>query len=308
MSSNPATAERSVPLAADHAGQTSSEPQPTKAHAGMSDAVSIEVRQVSKSYAGRRNGWKALDGASFSVGRGEFVCILGPSGCGKSTLLNILGGLDDQYDGEASILGRPVGEQIANGVRIAYVFQEPRLMPWRTVRANIEFVLQATGFAASEWKERIDRCLALVELADFGDFYPLQLSGGMQQRASIARAFAIEPEVLLMDEPFSALDELTARRLRHQLLTIWSRFHSTVLFVTHNAFEATFLSDRILMMTKGPGARFCDEIDLSGLTRPRAYEDVRVFEASRMVVKRLVGHVGSLDEDLARRPLRRHAP
>jgi ABC-type nitrate/sulfonate/bicarbonate transport system ATPase subunit len=265
----------------------------------MTSAASIEVKQVSKSFAdkGRTGGWKALDGATFTVKPGEFVCILGPSGCGKSTLLNILSGLDDQYDGDASILGRPVSEQIANGVRIAYVFQEPRLMAWRTVRANIEFALQAAGFAAAEWKERIDRCLKLVELGDFGDFYPLQLSGGMQQRASIARAFAIEPEVLLMDEPFSALDELTARRLRQQLLTIWTRFRSTVLFVTHNAFEATFLSDRVLMMTKGPGARFCDEINLRDLTRPRAYEDVRVFKASRAIVERLVGHIGSIDED-----------
>ena len=265
----------------------------------MTSAASIEVNQVSKSFAGKgkAGGWKALDGATFSVSPGEFVCILGPSGCGKSTLLNILSGLDDQYDGDASILGRPVDEQIANGVRIAYVFQEPRLMPWRTVRANIEFSLRAAGFAASEWKDRIDRCLTLVELSDFGDFYPLQLSGGMQQRASIARAFAIEPEVLLMDEPFSALDELTARRLRQQLLTIWSRFRSTVLFVTHNAFEATFLSDRILMMTKGPGGRFCDEIDLRGLSRPRSYEDVRVFETSKRVVERLVSHIGNIDED-----------
>jgi NitT/TauT family transport system ATP-binding protein len=265
----------------------------------MTSAASIEVTQISKSFAGKGNagGWKALDGATFSIRPGEFVCILGPSGCGKSTLLNILGGLDDRYDGEARILGRPVAEQIANGVRIAYVFQEPRLMPWRTVRGNVEFALQAARFAAAEWKERIDRCLALVELSDFGDFYPMQLSGGMQQRASIARAFAIEPEVLLMDEPFSALDELTARRLRQQLLTIWSRFRSTVLFVTHNAFEATFLSDRILMMTKGPGARFCDEVDLCDLTRPRSYEDVRVFETSRSVVERLVRHIGSLDDD-----------
>jgi ABC-type nitrate/sulfonate/bicarbonate transport system ATPase subunit len=265
----------------------------------MSSAASIEVKQISKSFAGKGNAgsWKALDGATFTVEPGEFVCILGPSGCGKSTLLNILGGLDDRYDGDARILGRPVAEQIANGVRVAYVFQEPRLMPWRTVRGNVEFALQAAGFAATEWKERIDRCLALVELSDFGHFYPTQLSGGMQQRASIARAFSIEPEVLLMDEPFSALDELTARRLRQQLLTIWSRFRSTVLFVTHNAFEATFLSDRILMMTKGPGARFCDEINLGDLPRPRSYEDVRVFETSRSVVERLVGHVGSLDED-----------
>lgn len=261
--------------------------------------ASIEISKISKTFPGKGSqaGWKALDGASFSVRPGEFVCILGPSGCGKSTLLNILGGLDDQYEGAASILGRPVDEQIANGVRVAYVFQEPRLMPWRTVRSNIEFALQAAGFAASEWPERIERCLTLVELSAFGDFYPLQLSGGMQQRVSIARAFAIEPEVLLMDEPFSALDELTARRLRQQLLTIWGKFRSTVLFVTHNAFEATFLSDRILMMTKGPGGRFCDEIKLHELTRPRSYEDVRVFETSKAVVERLVGHVGSIDTD-----------
>ena len=170
-------------------------------------------------------------------------------------------------------------------------------MPWRTVRGNIEFALRAAGFATSEWNGRITRCLDLVGLRDFGEFYPLQLSGGMQQRASIARAFAIEPEVLLMDEPFSALDELTARRLRQELLTIWDTFRSTVLFVTHNAFEATFLSDRILMMTKGPGGRFCDEINLSCLQRPRSYDDVRVFETSKRVVGRLVSHIGTLDED-----------
>jgi NitT/TauT family transport system ATP-binding protein len=264
----------------------------------MASAASIEISQLTKIFAGkgRNAGFKALDAATFRVDPGEFVCILGPSGCGKSTLLNILSGLDDQYEGLAAIHGRPVGEQIARGLRVAYVFQEPRLMPWRTVRANIEFVLSTSGFAAAQWKERIDRCLALVELSDFGEFYPLQLSGGMQQRASIARAFAIEPEVLLMDEPFSSLDELTARRLRQQLLTIWSTFGSTVLFVTHNAFEATFLSDRILMMTKGPGGRFCDEVSLRNVPRPRSYEDVRIFETSREVVERLVGHIGSLDE------------
>jgi NitT/TauT family transport system ATP-binding protein len=265
----------------------------------MDEITSIDIQQVSKTFPGkgRNPGFKALDNATFSIKPGEFVCILGPSGCGKSTLLNILSGLDEQYEGTATILGRPVSEQLARGVRVAYVFQEPRLMPWRTVRANIEFALSAADFPMAQWKERIDRVLALVELSDFGDFYPLQLSGGMQQRASIARAFAIEPEVLLMDEPFSALDELTARRLRQQLLTIWHNFRSTVLFVTHNAFEATFLSDRILMMTKGPGGRFCDEINLRDLSRPRSYEDVRVFETSKKVVERLVSHIGSLDHD-----------
>ena len=267
----------------------------------MSHAASIEISNVTKTYPprGTSAGWKALDRATFSVSPGEFVCILGPSGCGKSTLLNILSGLDDQYEGLAAIHGRSVGQsgvkEPSIGSRIAYVFQEPRLMPWRTVRANIEFALAASNFKPSEWKERIDNCLALVELSQFSEFYPLQLSGGMQQRAAIARAFSIEPDVLLMDEPFSALDELTARRLRQQLLTIWEKFRSTVLFVTHNAFEATFLSDRILMMTKGPGGKFCDEVELSDLSRPRSYEDVRVFEKSRFVVERLVSHIGQID-------------
>ena len=271
----------------------------------MNRAASIEIDQVTKIFPGSRGaaGLKALDGASCTVAAGEFVCILGPSGCGKSTLLNILSGLDERYEGSAQIHGRPVREQLAAGFRVGYVFQEPRLMPWRTVRENIEFALDASDFPRSQWRDKIDRCLALVELSEFGGFYPLQLSGGMQQRASIARAFAIEPDILLMDEPFSALDELTARRLRQQLLTIWMAYRSTVLFVTHNAFEATFLSDRILMMTKGPGGRFCDEVDLTFLPRPRSYEDIQVFDASRSVVKRLFEHVGDLGgEDQVRPP------
>jgi ABC-type nitrate/sulfonate/bicarbonate transport system ATPase subunit len=212
-------------------------------------------------------------------------------------LLNILSGLDQDYEGVAAIHGRPVRDQLSAGFRVGYVFQEPRLMPWKTVRQNIEFALASSNFPASQWNEKIDRCLALVELSDFGDFYPLQLSGGMQQRASIARAFAIDPDILLMDEPFSALDELTARRLRQQLLKIWKEFRSTVLFVTHNAFEATFLSDRILVMTKGPGGKFCDEINLDDLARPRSYEDIEVFQASRQVVQRLFDQVGSHDAD-----------
>ncbi|MFL6795841.1 MAG: ABC transporter ATP-binding protein [Xanthobacteraceae bacterium] len=262
------------------------------------DVTSLQLTNVTKVFPrkGRSAEWRAVENATFSTRPGEFVCILGPSGCGKSTLLNILSGLDEHFEGEASIFGKPVSEQHESGVRVAYVFQEPRLMPWRTVRSNIEFALNTAGFVQSEWAGRIERVLSLVELTKFADFYPLQLSGGMQQRAAIARAFAIDPEVLLMDEPFSALDELTARRLRQQLLMIWGEFRSTVLFVTHNAFEATFLSDRILMMTRGPSGHFCDEVDLSILERPRSYEDVRIFETSRTVVQRLIGHIGNLDE------------
>jgi NitT/TauT family transport system ATP-binding protein len=261
--------------------------------------ASIEINQVTKTYPASRGSaaFQALDGATFSVSAGEFACILGPSGCGKSTLLNILSGLDDEYDGGVRIHGRPMREQLAAGFRVGYVFQEPRLMPWRTVRENVEFALAAADFPANQWQAKIDRCLALVELADFSGFYPLQLSGGMQQRASIARAFAIEPDILLMDEPFSSLDELTARRLRQQLLTIWTNYRSTVVFVTHNAFEATFLSDRILMMTKGPGGKFCDEIDLRFLSRPRSYEDIGVFDTSRRVIQRLCDQIGNIDDD-----------
>ncbi len=262
------------------------------------EVTSLKLTNVTKVFPrkGRTQEWRAVENATFSTRPGEFVCILGPSGCGKSTLLNILSGLDEQFEGEATIFGKSVSEQFGSEVRVAYVFQEPRLMPWRTVRQNIEFALQTAGFVQTEWAGRIDRVLSLVELSKFADFYPLQLSGGMQQRAAIARAFAIDPEVLLMDEPFSALDELTARRLRQQLLMIWGEFRSTVLFVTHNAFEATFLADRILMMTRGPGARFCDEVELSGLKRPRSYEDVGIFETSRSVVERLIGHIGTLDD------------
>jgi NitT/TauT family transport system ATP-binding protein len=264
----------------------------------MSHAAGIEIKNLTKLFPSNGGGvpLKALDRATFSVKPGEFVCILGPSGCGKSTLLNILSGLDHQYEGTAVIRGSD-SDGNSGRPRVGYIFQESRLMPWRTVRGNIEFALAASGFDAAEWRDRIERCLALVELTQFGDFYPAQLSGGMQQRASIARAFAIEPDVLLMDEPFSALDELTARRLRRQLLTIWETFHSTVLFVTHNAFEATFLADRILMMTKGPAASFCDEIELSDLSRPRDYEDVCVFQMSRRVVERLVARVGNIETD-----------
>src|SRR5258708_15398188 len=141
----------------------------------MSSVASIEINKVSKTFPGKsgQGGWKALDGATFTVKPGEFVCILGPSGCGKSTLLNILGGLDDQYEGVASILGRPVDEQIANGVRVAYVFQEPRLMPWRTVRSNIEFALHAPGFAPADCPEPIYPPLPLFHPSAFSDFYPL---------------------------------------------------------------------------------------------------------------------------------------
>ncbi|AWB90053.1 ABC transporter ATP-binding protein [Salinibacterium hongtaonis] len=258
------------------------------------ETTAIECLDIEKSYKGRRGEPDriVLQDASFTATEGEFVCILGPSGCGKSTFLNILSGLDRNFSGTARVRGIDVEDPNIASVRSAYIFQESRLLPWRTVQGNLEFTLKAAGYPQSEWQERVDRYLGMVGLLEFKDFYPNELSGGMQQRTSIARAFSIEPDVLYMDEPFSALDELSARRLRAELLEIWSQHKTTVVFVTHNSFEATFLADRILIMKRGPQSSFADEIDLGHLERPRSSESADIFEASRVVVQRLVTVIG----------------
>lgn len=256
--------------------------------------TALSCRDITKTYPNPAGGEPrvVLDNASFDAGQGEFVCILGPSGCGKSTFLNVLSGLDRDFDGTAQINGIDVRSPAIYGVRSAYVFQESRLLPWRTVEGNLQFALQAAGFDQKEWPSRIDHYLDMVGLSEHRKLYPGQLSGGMQQRTSIARAFCIEPDVLFMDEPFSALDEISARSLREDLLKIWERERMTVLFVTHNAHEAAFLADRILIMKRGPMSTFKDEINLDQLTRPRAVDDQRVFDASRSVVERLVNVIG----------------
>jgi NitT/TauT family transport system ATP-binding protein len=243
----------------------------------------IQVSHVSKAFHSTHNASRmVLDGVSLSIAEGEVVGLLGPSGCGKSTLLNILAGLDSEHSGSVSIQGRPILEQLGAGFRIAYVFQESRLLPWYTVQQNLEFALRAGEFARSEWAERINSVLSAVGLSEFRGYYPRQLSGGMQQRASIARAFCIDPDILLMDEPFSALDELTARKLRESLLELWARFRTTIVFVSHNAFESAYLADRILVMGQG---RIQREIDMSGTPRPRSYDDTALFEASKSVIQ-----------------------
>ena len=258
-------------------------------------ALAVDARGVSLTFETSDGQVEALSGIDLQVDAGDFVSFIGPSGCGKTTLLRVIADLEQPTAGTMLVNGvRPEEARLKR--HYGYIFQAPALYPWRTIERNVMLPLEIMGFSPDERRARAARYLKLVNLGGFERKFPWQLSGGMQQRASIARTFAIEPEVLLMDEPFSALDELTARRLRQQLLTIWGTFRSTVLFVTHNAFEATFLSDRILMMTKGPGGRFCDEVSLTDLSRPRSYEDVRVFEASRMVVERLVSQIGSLDD------------
>ncbi len=252
-------------------------------------SVSIAIRDFAKEFQtadGSR--LRVLENVDLRVTPGEFVTILGPSGCGKSTLLNALSGLDTSFEGKVEIGRSAVG---AAKPRIAYLFQEPRLLPWRTVRGNIEFALDAARVPKSEWAARCERWLQAVGLASFADYFPLQLSGGMQQRVSIARAFSIEPELLLMDEPFSALDEITALRMRQLLLSLWEADRRTVLFVTHNSLESVYLSDRIVVMKSGPNSRICDEIGLGHLRRPRTYDDPAQYETQRAVLATLMRYV-----------------
>lgn len=217
---------------------------------------------------------------SLHVAEGEFVCILGPSGCGKSTTLDILAGLTTKDVGEVVIDGAS-GDEVTTG----YVFQRPRLLNWRSVRQNLEFALQSRGVPQREWGQRVQQQLSLVGLADFADAFPLTLSGGMQQRTAIARALVIEPDLLLMDEPFSSLDELTARHLRTELLRIWDRLGQTIIFVTHNALEAAYLADRIYLVGPRP-ASVVGELSVD-VPRPREPDDPRLVEIQRHIIKTL---------------------
>jgi NitT/TauT family transport system ATP-binding protein len=209
----------------------------------------VESRGVAKRFA---SGLEALDGVDLTVARGEFLSVLGPSGCGKSTLLRIIAGLSEPTRGTCRLaLGEP-GKPIAAG-RIGFVFQDPTLMPWSTVAANVELPFRIAGRVGGEERERAQSALRAVGLAGFEQSYPHQLSGGMRMRVSIARALVTDPELLLLDEPFAALDEITRFALNDDLLRLWETRRPTVLFVTHSVFESVYLSTRIAVMSARPG-------------------------------------------------------
>jgi len=242
--------------------------------------ATISVKDVSRAYPLPGGGERlALEGIDLEVADGEFLCLLGPSGCGKTTLLNILSGLDRADSGTVEVRSTD-GADVVSG----YMFQEPRLLPWLTVRANIGFVLDDAGRRDTR---RIDSWLERVGLAGRGNDYPRQLSIGQRQRVAVARALIIEPDVLFMDEPFSSLDELTASRMREELLVLWGELGCTVVFVTHNPMEATFLADRIAVMSPGPGCIVETYSVGELLPRPRDPEDRRLWEASRVAVRAL---------------------
>lgn len=239
----------------------------------------LTARGLTKAYPnGTAAERRAIAGVDLHVASGELVCIIGPSGCGKTTLLNVLAGLDSPDGGTVEITGGRGPKPVTS-----YVFQEPRLLPWSTVSSNLRFVLDARQDA----RALVDAWLERVGLAGRGDDYPRQLSIGQRQRVAVARALIVQPDVLLMDEPFSALDELTASRMRVELLALWNELRCTVVFVTHNPLEAALLADRILVMSPGPG-RIVQEIRPADvLARPRDPDDARLWELSRRAVAAL---------------------
>jgi NitT/TauT family transport system ATP-binding protein len=244
---------------------------------GLASVVSIQ--NVSKLYTGSSAGnTQALSRVSLEIQPGDFVSLLGPSGCGKSTLLRLIADLIEPSEGQITIKGKSP-RQARLDRDYGFVFQAPVLYEWRSVLRNVQLPLEVMNFSAAERDRRARDMLQLVGLKDFERHYPWQLSGGMQQRVSIARALAFKPAILLMDEPFGALDELTRERMNTELLNIWSQTETTVIFVTHSIAEAVFLSKRVVVMTPRPGRiEKLVEIDLP---RPRTFEtreQTRYFE------------------------------
>ena len=242
----------------------------------MSTEAVVSLKGVSKVFA--KGQVTAVQGIDLEVGKGEFVSLIGPSGCGKSTLLRIVGDIVEPSGGEVTVNGKP-----ARRARLdrdyGIVFQSPVLYDWRTVAKNISLPLEMLGWSRAKRSERVEAMLDLVELTGFAGHHPWELSGGMQQRVSIARALSFSPALLLMDEPFGALDEMTRERLNMELLQIWAETQSTVIFVTHSISEAVFLSTRVVVMSARPG-RITSVVPVD-LPQPRAFEtreDPRFFE------------------------------
>jgi NitT/TauT family transport system ATP-binding protein len=240
----------------------------------------IAIDHVSKLYDSGSGTVTALQDVSLTIRPGEFIALIGPSGCGKSTLMRLIGDLARPSAGSILVKGKPP-ERARLDREFGVVFQAPVLYDWRTVRKNVELPLELMGRPSIARRERADAMLRLVGLGDFGEAYPWQLSGGMQQRVSIARALSFSPSILLMDEPFGALDEITRERMQAELLQIWASAEerTTVIFVTHSIPEAVFLSDRVVVMSPRPGR--IEQIVSVDLPRPRTIvtrEQSRFFE------------------------------
>ncbi len=224
-----------------------------KVTANYSNPPLVALRGVDKTFA---NGTLALKGLDLAVREGEFVSLLGPSGCGKSTALRIIAGLSEATQGAVEWAAAKTGPTTED--RIGFVFQEPTLMPWASVSGNVLLPLKLKGAAAAAAGARVEAALGRVGLEKFGRAYPRELSGGMRMRVSIARALVTEPALLLMDEPFAALDEITRSKLNNDLLQLWQSLRTTIVFVTHSVFESVYLSSRVVVMAARPGRVFTE--------------------------------------------------
>src|SRR6201994_1736477 len=247
----------------------------------------LEMKNVGKTYSQNGRAIEALRGANLTVKKGEFICLIGASGCGKSTLLRMAAGFEAATRGDALMCGMPIkGPGPSRGM----VFQDYGLFPWLSVRDNIGFGPKSRGRTKAETRDNAERFIELVGLSNFADVYPHQLSGGMKQRVAIARVLANDAEVVLMDEPFGALDAMTRERLQDELVEIWSRTGLTVLFVTHSIEEAIFLADRVVVMSPGPGR--IDNEYVIDLPRPRNTTSNEFNEWRRLLSSQLHSHHG----------------
>ena len=241
----------------------------------------IRINGVSKRYGEK----VALDQTDLEVRQGEFLSILGPSGCGKTTLLNILSGVLSPTTGRVEVGGKDLFQALPT-VKVGYVFQEPRILPWRTVGENVRLGLLGKNLRDNQSRQQqnevVRRHLKMVGLEECEKAWPLTLSGGQKHRIGIARALAVDPDYVLMDEPFSTLDEMTSRRMRAELLTIWEKTGKTIIFVTHDISEAVFLSERILLMTSSPGRVF-DVVQVD-IPRPRDYRAESIYKLEHHVM------------------------
>lgn len=261
------------------------------ARSEVTTVPAIHIDGLSMRYGGKGQEVQALSNVSLDIHEGEFVALLGPSGCGKSTLLRLIGDLLQPTTGTVEIKGKTASRSRRDR-DYGMVFQAPVLYDWRSVARNIQLPLEIMGVSKQERAQRTKRLLALVGLEEFEEKYPWQLSGGMQQRVSIARALSFQPSILLMDEPFGALDEMTRDRLNLELLNVWNQTGTTIVFVTHSIPEAVFLSDRVVVMTPRPG-RINSILEMS-LPRPRdadTREAPRFFELIKLVRHQLAEHL-----------------
>ena len=232
-----------------------------------SDTVRVRIDNVRKVFNTRNGEMVALNGVSLDIHDNEFICVVGPSGCGKSTLLNIIAGLSEPTSGKVYCDGKEV---TGTGTERGVVFQQYALFPWLTVKKNVMFALEMRGIKGKAAEEEAMKYLEMVDLAKFADHYPKELSGGMKQRVAIARAYAAEPEVLLMDEPFGALDAQTRTQLQTELLETWEKKRKTCFFITHDVEEAIILAQRVIIMSARPG-RIKDIVDID-IPYPRTQE------------------------------------